>query len=416
MEHQAAEEEVNGPIEKANGVSLTETQREIENIKKRLAELQLQQQDHLKQQNDQQQQRQDQQQQQPDQQQQQPDQQQQQPDQQQGDQQQRQQQDKPKQPRQRQSEKPSRCKPKSYVPNVQGDAGGQILLQANGGSSVEIMRGEMIRLDEKNYCEWRKSMQLALKSSNLLALVEGSFPRPISCPKEKFNWDKANSNAIIMITESIPDEILEKLKYPEWKYAHEWWERINDLFSEKKKPSKLDLLIKWYTFKYPPSGKFDEYVKTLLDLRDFMKSENILRDDEEVVAKISIDLPTQYKSFVTDFQANHCASDHQSETGANLSLMAAFVAHIKKNIEASQSTPVSQKHPFLDDRRFTFNRDNRQHEGDHYRPPPNRHVRFDHRSNREQRRYNGECDNHQNTGHKRGNWSMKRDPRYGSNK
>ncbi|KAL9674278.1 hypothetical protein QQ045_030549 [Rhodiola kirilowii] len=91
-----------------------------------------------------------------------------------------------------------------HAVNVASLADDPLFVSSNENVVVSLVTHPLV--GDKNYLNWRKSMEMALGIKMKLAFVRGQFPRPID-PYQGARWDKCNNVVLSWLINSVSPEI-----------------------------------------------------------------------------------------------------------------------------------------------------------------------------------------------------------------
>ncbi|KAL9688394.1 hypothetical protein QQ045_032815 [Rhodiola kirilowii] len=79
-------------------------------------------------------------------------------------------------------------------------------LFVNSNENVAVLLVTQPLISDKNYLNWRKSMEMALGIKMKLGFLRGDFPRPVDA-YQGARWDKCNNIMLAWIINSVSPEI-----------------------------------------------------------------------------------------------------------------------------------------------------------------------------------------------------------------
>ncbi|KAL8159130.1 hypothetical protein V2J09_000667 [Rumex salicifolius] len=83
-------------------------------------------------------------------------------------------------------------------------------------------------LNDNNYYQWKRSVEVSLNAKNKLSFVNGTYRKPTADPSKIARWDRCNSMVIAWLQHLVEKDISETLLY--FDTAAQIWEKLKMRF------------------------------------------------------------------------------------------------------------------------------------------------------------------------------------------
>ncbi|XP_046452753.1 uncharacterized protein LOC124200527 [Daphnia pulex] len=159
-------------------------------------------------------------------------------------------------------------------------------------------------LNGKNYASWKFGMKLALQSVELWEVVNGTQRQPaerrnadqvIENAADITNWNKRNTTAMQNIFGAIKEDQSRILM--SCSTAQEMWMKLETEYEEDAADNAPLLWTKFYGCTFRPSQSVSSFLTELEQIAFRLKSLNIAIDDNQIMAKILMSLPPEFRVF-----------------------------------------------------------------------------------------------------------------------
>lgn len=94
-------------------------------------------------------------------------------------------------------------------------------------------------LTSQNYCQWSRSVKLALSAKNKLGMIDGTLSQPASSSNMFSHWSRCNDMVLSWLLNSISSEIRDSVVY--FSTAKEIWDDLVVRFTQGNVPRIFQL-------------------------------------------------------------------------------------------------------------------------------------------------------------------------------
>ena len=248
----------------------------------------------------------------------------------------------------------------------------------------------------EDWVAWKFRMQTRMKSLGIMAIIDGTYPRPIGMMKTMRSLHgHDNNDAMHNLVERLHSDIVNHVTSTTT--AAQIWTTLLNLFENRSETNLCAIIKQFYQYKHQPGMKMQQYITKTRSLAAACANVGVEISDALLVAVIVGGLPRLYEQVVLSFESKPIENQTINElTAAILRKKMLDVQHSSDSGQASGNGHTSSETTALAHavRNNNFQRTGRQgfrHPGD---------QRFGRRDDGRCLRFRGRCDACGRNGHR----------------
>ena len=151
---------------------------------------------------------------------------------------------------------------------------------------------------EENWANWKFQVRLILMSNDLMGIVDGSVPLPLT---DQTKWKSNDCKAQAIIGTAVAGNQLVHIR--NCKTSKEMWDRLLSVFEERNEMSCLALHQKFMTMKKEETENMVTFISRIEEVVNRIRELKGVLSEDFVISKIIMSLPEEYNSFSTSWES-----------------------------------------------------------------------------------------------------------------
>lgn len=156
--------------------------------------------------------------------------------------------------------------------------------------------------DIESYPLWKFQINIMLKSSDLISIVDGSEKlEDVTDKKKKDEWARRDAKAQKMIISSISKEPM--LHLMNCKTSKDMYDKLAGIYERDSEQQKYGLLQEFFNLRYVADSDISTHISKIENLAHRLKTLDQEVDEKMIITKILVTLPENFKYFVTAWES-----------------------------------------------------------------------------------------------------------------
>lgn len=175
-------------------------------------------------------------------------------------------------------------------------------------------------VERSNWTSWRYAIRNRLEANSLLGLIDGTtvLSEPAT-DAQKREWRKQNIKAIEIMQTTLSTHYMDQISQASCQTAKEVWELLKSLCEVSNRSHVNSLFMKFYSYKYTPGAKMQDYILGIRSLATELKNAGAEFKEIALVNKLIHGLPDSFENVLCNFELQP-AADQTIESLAQLLL------------------------------------------------------------------------------------------------